>query len=221
MGGFEQPRLFVDGCDRPELYRHFCLPVTCREPDGDRKPLGNFGNWWASMVELYCRNSTADRYVLFEDDIVCCQNLRQFLEQTSLPAGYWNLYTCPQNERLAEKRGNRGWFEALQVMNDFAWPISRGLGALGLMFDRDSVCSLISSQKMSKHAQGKRGNRRVDGAISTSLGELKIHEFCHYPSLLQHKGVFTSILGNPQQPPSRSFPGEEFDALSLLENCAA
>lgn len=216
--GFDRPRLFVDGCDDPESYRHFGLPMTVRSPGPDGRGAGNFGNWWAAAVELFSAAETrcADRFLIFEDDILCCRNLKQFLEQCELPAGYWNLFTFPQNERLAKKRGDCGWFEAVREMNDFPWPVSRGLGAQGLMFDRETLDKLIRSQIMSKHLQGKRFDRRIDGAISNALGSLKIFEQCHYPSLMQHVGRFTTIPGNPQQPPAASFPGEDFDCMELL-----
>lgn len=200
--GFDRPHLFVDGCDDPAPYRQkFGLLVTPRPSPG----VGNFGNWWSSMIELYCRNPKADRYVMFEDDVLCCQNLRQFLEQTELPDGYWNLFTFPQNERVAPPK-HRGWFPSNQ----------RGLGAQGLMFDQKSIMDLLHAPLMVHHPLTSRGTKRIDGVITDAMHATGRIEHCHYPSLMQHVGIASSIPGNPRQPPAKSFPGEDFDCLSLL-----
>jgi hypothetical protein len=89
------------------------------------------------------------------------------------------------------------------------------------MFDRDTFVKLMFAPSMAQHPLGKRGTSRIDGAIAYAMSVGQIFEHCHYPSLMQHVGRFTTIPGNPQQPPSKSFPGEDFDCMELLNVAAA
>src|SRR5215469_2312504 len=79
-GGFLNPRLFVDGSTRGKSYSSLSLEYTIRHPH-----VGQFGNWYLGLVELYCRNWRADYYAMFEDDFICYANLRQYLEQSNMP----------------------------------------------------------------------------------------------------------------------------------------
>ena len=54
LAGFDSPRIFMDGATHLEaaaLEDKLGLAVTARNP-----PLRTWGNWWASMLELYCRD---------------------------------------------------------------------------------------------------------------------------------------------------------------------
>src|SRR5690606_21154247 len=123
----EVPRLFVDGAD------HLHLPtwmlryeVTCRTPK-----IKAYGNWLLAAWELYIRDPQADRYAIFQDDLICCRNLREYIEKTDYPAnGYLNLYSFPENER----GGKKGWVPTRN---------QKGLGAVGLVFDNATMHKLL------------------------------------------------------------------------------
>jgi hypothetical protein len=170
----------------------------------DSDHIGCTGNWIRCLCELYSRDSHADRYAVFEDDVLACRNLREFLERCEWPPGYCNLFTFPERE----SRKLDGWFAA---------PF-RGRGTQGLVFTRDQTVELLSARWMYLHQQQKDGRRGVDGAIHIALAEKGIKEYCHYPSLLQHIGG-KSTLGHPMAARwvSRTWRGEEFDALELLK----
>ncbi len=202
--GFEKPRLFVDGCADASGYERFGLPLTVREPR-----VQTFSNWLLSLWELYTRDVDADRFVIFEDDLVTYKNLRQYLEQTEYSKeSYLNLYTFPANQQLCPN-GREGWYISNQ----------RGLGAVALVFNQEAAKLILTSPHMIAHLSNpiKRGRRHrsVDGGIVTAFKQAGWKEQVHNPSLVQHTGVITS-MGNRKHPEAPSFRGEDFDALSLL-----
>lgn len=205
-GGFPQPRLFVDDCEDASPYRKFDLPITTRYPC-----IRTYGNWSLGMHELYYREPKADYYAIFQDDIVVCQNLREYLERAEMPSdGYLNLYTTFENENVAKGLNiTKGWFPSNQ----------QGRGALALVFPRKTMLTLISNRMwIERPLDDKRGHRSIDGGIVHSLSTRYYGEgteYCHIPSLVQHLGE-KSTMGNGFRRVSEVFPGEEFDALSLL-----
>ncbi len=204
--GFDKPRLFVDGYKDPvDVEKRFGLPASVRWP-----LVKTFGNWVLSLWELYLRDPLADRYVLFQDDIIVYRNLKAYLESTPYPheQAYCNLYTYPQNESKAPKKGYVGWYYSNQ----------KGLGALALMFSRSAAIALLGSKHMAvRPTDLNRGWQAVDGAVVTALKKAGFREFVHMPSLCQHTGSGKSVMGHPRQPLAPSFKGENFDALNLLE----
>jgi len=206
-GGFDSPRLFVDGVKDATDYDKFGFNVTTRNPQ-----IKVFGNWVLSMWELYLRDPDADRYALFQDDFVTCRNLRQYLEVCSYPAkGYWNLYTFPENEKLVEPGGSTGWFLSRQT----------GRGAVALVFNREAVVTLLEQPHIVRRSisAGRRRYRAVDGAIVESFRKVGWSEYTHNPSLVQHTGMKSTVRkdGIPEKWESKTFRGEDFDALELVK----
>jgi hypothetical protein len=206
--GFGDPRLFVDGCDNPHDYDAFQRPVTCRPTP----PLRIVGNFMLGLAELYVRDPMADRYAMFQDDVVCVINLREYLSKCTYPRdGYLNLYTYHEN--FAFTRGKPGWNRSNQ----------RGLGALGLVFNRDVAQKLMESGHMIRKpasANHKRSWKALDGGIVSGLKAFGVYEYVHNPSLVQHIGTMQSTLDNNRhmwQNPTEHFPGVNFDALELLK----
>lgn len=199
--GFDRPTLFVDGASDPQEWeRTFRLPVTVRYPR-----IGAYGNWVLALAELYIRNPYADRYAIFQDDIKCVKNLRAYLDRVTFPSkGYLNLYTFPENQALA--LGRVGFYAGNR----------QGKGALGLVFNREGVQLLLAHNHMVNRVLDKmRGHKFIDGAVVETMNQKGWVEYVHCPSLLQHTGV-KSTLQNPRHPNAPSYPGDEFDALTLL-----
>jgi hypothetical protein len=196
--GFDKPTIFVDGVSGE--FSIYELTVVYRSS----KVLA-FGNWLLSLLELWIRNPTADRFAIFQDDLITYKNLREYLDNCKLSDNtYWNLYTFPQNELLHS--GPYGWFISNQ----------RGRGALALVFSHSVVLKLLTDPRiMAKPRSKKNAHRSIDGVVVTTLSEhLKIREYVHYPTLVQHIGDCSSI-GNRQHERPTSFLGEEYNALSL------
>lgn len=227
QGGFSSPHLFIDG-ERKPYTEWDILPQVCRYPR-----IKAVGNFILSMWELLLRYPDADRYIIFQDDIVCCQNLRQYLERVDYrPKSFYNLYLSHHSEKMIPQglRDTRvshafvRWFPSKQLCK----------GALAVMFDRETVTTLLNHRHLTHKVTNPDPNpeslrkryTNVDGMISEALCHKRrgsgFTEYIHYPSLVQHTGGYDivrkrnpSIVGNIERD-SEYFWGEEFDALSLV-----
>lgn len=219
-GCFNRPRIYLDGgtCDQgKQLQERYDFPVEVRQ-----EPVRTVGNWVLTLWELTIRKPSADRYAIFQDDLVCVRNLRQYLERVPYPEnGYQNLYLFPSNERIAPRESpgkvKTGWYQsALVEGNDPRWQTGRG--AVGLVFSREAATVLLCARSLvEKPRAADKPTSKIDGAIVTAMNAAGWKEYVHYPSLLQHTGTISSMGNNPH-PKAGSFPGETFDAMSLLED---
>jgi len=199
--GFDEPRLFIDGPEDNEEYKGFGLPCTTHHPGFG----GSAGNWILALWELYARNPEADRYAIFEDDIITYPNLRKYLDACEYPeTGYWNLFTSPRNQKLAPP-DKTGWYLSNQ----------RGKGALGLVFSLSAVTTLLSRPSLVGSPQSGKYWKSTDGLIVTAFAEAGWKEYVHNPTLVQHTGRI-STMGKRKHLPAESFQGENFDAMELL-----
>ena len=205
--GFGDPHLFVDGCNDPSEYTEFGCMVSCRP----KPAMSIVGNWVLGMWELYVRNPLAHRYAMFQDDIQAVGNLREYLEACPYPEpGYLNLMTHETNKK--HTRNKPGWCLALQ----------KGLGATGLVFDRDTLCAILRSDVLVWKPQAAKNviaKKKIDGGIAEATNRLGYKEYVHNPSLLQHWGINSSVgnHGSRYLPPIESFPGQETDAMDFLQ----
>lgn len=206
-GGFDTPRLFVDGVKDAAAYEKFDLDITIRNP-----AIKAFGNWVLCLWELYLRDLDAERYAIFQDDLVTYKNLRCYLEECKYSdKGYWNLNTFPENQKLAPKDGSVGWFEANQ----------KGRSAVALVFSREAVVTLLESSHLVRRCTFLKEERRVrivDGAVIDSFKKVGWKEYTHNPTLVRHTGMESTI--RPRKIADRwndkTFKGEDFDALDLI-----
>lgn len=202
--GFDNYRLFIDGDWRLNHYDR--NRVTFRIPR-----LGSYGNWMLALGELLLRNHDADRFAIFQDDVLAYRNLRAYLDTCKIPdKAYWNLCTYPINHKLAPS--NDGWYLSGQ----------NGKGAQGLVFSRDSAVAILNSPVVKEHALNAHQrvrDRNIDGMVNTALKRGGYKEYVHKPSLIDHYGarlrIPSTMRSNPQ-PIIDSFRGEEFDAMLLL-----
>lgn len=210
--GFEDIRLFVDGVEDPVSsgYVYSGLRVTVRNPR-----VKAFGSWALAAWELMIRHPEAHRYAVFQDDLVACTGLREYLDALTMPPkGYWNMYCWdrmsgrrgPSNHEIATENGHEGFFPSNQ----------QGMGALGLVFSRDGLQALLSAPGfVAKPISAIRPDETIDGCIMEAMRRAGWQEHVHYPSLLQHTGE-RSVIGHPKFPVSPSWRGEEWDARTLL-----
>ena len=203
--GFPDPHIFVDGCDDPSLYSKFERRVSCTP----KPPISIVGNWMLGMWELYVRDHKATYYAMFQDDILAVGNLREYLEKCEYPKkGYWNLYCHEENRKYTN--GKPGWQLAFQ----------KGLGALGLIFDRTALQTVMNAGLLIRKpasAQRNRATKALDGGILEGMKNAGYKEYVHNPSLLQHTGGISSLNNHGRLLPIDSFPGTDFDALTLLQ----
>jgi hypothetical protein len=202
LAGFSEPRLFVDASETQHeaSYRVLGHPVTFRDH------IRTAGHWILTLYELYIRKPHADRYAIFQDDFVTVRNLKAYLDNVSFPdKGYLNLYTFPSNQSICPT-GYTGLYMSNQ----------NGRGAVALVFTAEGVKTLLAHRfLLDKMQDPERGHRSIDGGISDTMKLSGWFEYVHNPSLVQHTGIVSS-MGNNRHPLAESFPGESFDALSLL-----
>lgn len=208
VAGFDKPRLFIDGAKDASEYASLGLDTTVHYPT-----IRTAGNWILSLLELYVRNPVGERFAIFQDDLITYRNLRQYLEKCKYPEnGYWNLYTFPKNQALADSRlgeGKKGWYESDQL----------GKGAVALIFSREAVCNLLGQRYLFDRCQdGNRGWKSIDGGIVCAMKIANYREYVHSPSLVQHTGQTGSSMGNKVHPLAPYFLGEDTDALTLLDS---
>jgi hypothetical protein len=200
--GFATPRIFVDG-PQDAWYQQFGLPVTFR---GDN--IKTASHWILSAQELFYREPEADRYAIFQDDVVYCGGLKQYLSESPYPHdGYLNLFTFFENEPLIAEQ--TGWVKSNQ----------KGQGALALVFNREAMVSLLSSPHLLTRTWSRKRHFSIDGGIVTALQKAGVTEYVHSPSLVQHFGHKSSMGNSPpkgmKQSLAKTFPGEDFNALEL------
>jgi hypothetical protein len=220
--GWDQFVLFVDNCDHNEALsyeREFGLPVVNRWPR-----ILTFGNYMLGLAELYIRNPLCERFLMCQDDLLACKNLKAYLDavpypdgKQGRPLGYLNCLTFDYYHRRAPRdltvRQERrtGWYPS---------PTQQGLGAVALVFDREAVWDLLSERDhiVTRPAHpGEKAWRNIDGGIVDALSRKRGRkEFVHCPSLVQHTGT-QSTMRSQRHPDAHSFPGEAFDALDFLK----
>lgn len=198
--GFDNPHLFIDGDnDGKSWEKDFNLSVTCRNPN-----VRTAGHWVLSLYELYYRHQSADRFALFQDDLVTYYGLRQYLDGCPYPEkGYLNLFTFPSNFNLAN--GRQGWYPSNQF----------GRGAVALVFSQEAVMGLLQSKHLVHRVQDvHRGYRAIDGGVVDSMKERGYKEYVHNPSLTYHTGDVSSMLNAPHAQ-TINFNGENYDISNL------
>jgi hypothetical protein len=218
--GFERPRLFIDGAGPQTVQWYedeYGLPISARNPR-----IGLAANWCLSAVELYLYAPLADRYVIFQDDVIACSNLRQYLESAPFPDhAYLNLFTFLDNDRLASSC-SIGWSEASELATASSQVFhgkrqQTGRGALALVFDRPGLTTLFGQPHLINRPQsGRSGTVKIDGGIVESMNRAGYREYIHNPSLVSHTGYKSTKIGARWKKNANTFPGEQFDALSLL-----
>lgn len=186
--GFNRPVLFVDG----HIPGYDDLEVVCHPR------VGQLRNWMQAMFYLFTTQE-ADRYAIFEDDVLACRPLREYLERCPPGKVYWNLLTLDENRVFT--KDTPGWHESNQL----------GRSACGLVFDRSTADCLL---RMERFVRGPHnGETMSDAVVIATLKSLGYKELVHYPSLLQHTGL-ESTLGNTFGHVS-AFLGEDYDLLSV------
>lgn len=175
--GFSDPVVMLDG----ELPG--CSTLARDQRVATHPKLGHIRNWALALNYIYFQNPQAERFAIFEDDLLCCHNLRVYLEQCPYPElGYWNLLT--HNQNMMKAGPQPGWYLSNQ----------RGWGAVGLVFDQVTVQALLGHPKWRERVAF--GRDSADGLVITLLKKLGYREWIHSPSLLQHVGVKSTFTNH-------------------------
>jgi len=209
QAGFTHPELFLDLTEDTDGWEDE-YQVTRHQP-----PLGAFGNWMSALWGLWVRNPDAQWYAIFQDDVQCVANLRDYLEMSHCPDdGYMNLYTAPSNQTMFTENQHYCWKQTRQLGGTTTQQTGRG--ALGLVFPRKVVPSLLGHPLLTnKPATVRHPTKNIDGIVVTAMNDLGYREYVHNPSLIQHTGT-ESTIGRKKHPISLSFR-EELDSETMRE----
>ena len=203
--GWDMPRIFAEpGVQLTAEFGH--LPMTTRQETS-----GAWPNWWLGLSELVLRQPEADAYLMVEDDVLFCRNLRSWLEQELWPADRVAVVSLFTPQIYAKEV--RGWHIT---------SAGAGLaGAQGLVFPNVAARMLLAHPWAVNHRRqgGSSGLKETDAVIGRWAQAVGLPVYHHSPSLTQHDGE-TSTLEHGElrcsNRYSRDFVGEEFDALFLL-----
>jgi hypothetical protein len=194
--GFHSPRLFIDGVGEALEVSEKEYPITIRSP-----ALGGFGNFALAALELSIRDPHADRYAIFQDDILVCKNLKEYLEASPYPEkSYLNLMTMESNHPVAQGRpaDTTGWYQTDQLAR----------GAQALVFNNIALRSLLTQRHFIDRptTNSKRSTRGIDGTTVGAMNNAGYKEWVHYPSLVQHVGR-VSAMNNTWKGDAPSYVG--------------
>jgi hypothetical protein len=184
------------------------------------RTLGPFQNWRTSLAALRDEKPDAEFYAVFQDDVLYSRGLKEFLESDLWFAddiGFVSPYR-------SEGKKVKGRFIASEKYMDRREPLrercrlGNGLwGALTYVMPRASVDVLLADEAL------KIRERTIDLAIHPTLAAKGLRAWYYNPSLAEHmKGASSLDHGQGRGMNSgKTFRGEEFDCLSLLEGVAA
>ena len=198
--GFNSPHLFIDGLADAKGIKGI-TSVSQRD-----QQIGAFGSWILAAWELYIRSPQSRLYAIFQDDLIMCKGVKEYLEQFEYPKdGYLNLFTFASNEIIISTKP-KGWHKSDQT----------GKGAVALVFSHEVMYTLLQQSHMVNKPQLPKGHKNIDGAVSHALvTQAHLTEYIHKPSLVQHIGC-VSTLDNPKHPDAKTFPGEGFNVVKEM-----
>lgn len=170
--GFGAPHIFVDAAVDEEGQLRvpgwvYDYPVTVRH-----RRMGIHAHWVLSFAELCFLAPKADRFALFQDDIMMNEGTREFLESYRIPEhAYLNLFTSPRNK----VKNAKGFRPAKH----------RCHGAHALVFPQAAARELLATKSIMKYMANHRCGEGVDIVIAMSLKKRKHRPFVHHPSIIR------------------------------------
>jgi hypothetical protein len=184
---------------------------------------GDWSNWYCALSELAQTNPNADYLLMFEDDCIMCQNVRQYLEIVVPKLDEFaalSFYTPAFYNRFSTENMFNKEFEG-----------SRTLGTVTVCMKMNTALDFISDPEISKRRFLSRSstmaaqdwsNTAKDVFLGLWAKRKGLPIYYHTPSLAQHIGQKTtlvltySIYDSETQRFALSFMGEDYDALNLL-----
>ncbi|HVC96181.1 MAG TPA: hypothetical protein VND64_21035 [Pirellulales bacterium] len=176
-----------------------------------RRPRPCWSVFFLGLAELLQREPHAHAYLMLQDDVVFCRNLRAYLEATLWPAERVGLVSpyCP----APYVRRNSGWHEVAAGENL--------IGAVTYVFPNAAARLLLADPRVVNHRQrgAANGPKDIDSVVGRWAGEGRLPVFYHTPSLAQHIGG-TSVIwpgaANDGVRRAADFVGEDFDATAFV-----
>jgi GR25 family glycosyltransferase involved in LPS biosynthesis len=146
---------------------------------------GCVGNW-AHCLKWLIQQTSADYFLISEDDVAYCQGAREALEHGIAEyshVGFWSLYTPVRDRGLVGHKA--GWVEANRGRD--AW------GTQAMCLPRSSANILLAYPSLYTEP------RTTDYIVAQCFIDEGVPCYYHNPSLTNHLGQISSI-GNNWQP---------------------
>lgn len=178
--------------------------------DGPTCPLGCTGGNIRLMEAVLAENQAEDALLVIEDDVVACRYVREYLEGMTWPADPNTICLCSPYCPIA-------YSDDAQPLESGRWKREpRGLylaGSQAWMYPMRHLPRIVAAIRQSEFG--------VDRAVGTFAEEAGLDVWYHVPSLFQHVGLDgNSAVGYVDCGTiyrSDTFPGEDFDARTLLQ----
>lgn len=170
---------------------------------------GDWSSWFAALSCLHVTRPDADYFIMFEDDISACRNIRIYLESfidQMFNLGTLHLYTPEKHHNHA------GPNPSIMDQSHHGWEL---WGAQGVVFSRKSLREFLAFSGNLSYRDTEIGSRNAnkDCAIGMWGKECGKSIYYHSPSLIQHLSSF-SLIGS-QQHQAFDYVGDDFDATVL------
>jgi len=207
-GGWDDVFVFGEpGIVIPEGYKGLVWPYQT----------GDWGGWYAALSFLHATRPHVDYYVMFEDDITICKNVRQYVEywvHECRNLGAICLYTTAHHHRSLGQK---------PVVTDESCHGWRVWGAQVVIFSRLSLRRFLCSPHILNFRESDIGiaNAHKDALLGIWSEDERLGLYYHTPSLVEHLHL-TSLIGSDGHQ-ATEFVGEEFDPCSwgrLPEVCS-
>lgn len=187
--GWDSVEVFADG--------EFESSIVHRRP----YRLGSWRNWISGLFQLYV-SCESDYYVMFEDDILLCHNIRGYLERLLPTLGEFlaiSLYN-PDNPHK---------YLSFNCIENVSWLGTDFWGTQCIVFSRSGLSGFLTNTDVIEF----RGDRHRDSILGRYALQEKKVLYCHSPSLVEHISDHSTIGNDIHH--AKDFVGENFDALKL------
>lgn len=183
------------------------------EPGTDTKhtrsvQYGCWTNWICSLYEMFQLGFPDTKYYLIlEDDINICKNVRVYLEEILPPLDRFGIVSLYSPDHISRKSKGMNCIHDESSLGRFCW------GTQAIIFNNESIELFLKSERTFYHKlEGENKNR--DSAIGMWALDSGKKVYYHTPSLVQHVGEKSTIDHDFHE--ASDFVGIDFDATSLL-----
>ena len=191
------------------------------------KKYGNWTNWVCGLFELFMNNPNSDYFIMFEDDIVLCHNIKPYLEYCLpelVPFASISLYTpsyycVPKRCFHNECRGWNTYCTQTVVMSKKS--VNKFLTNYNVIAHRTGETACPKTADITSKTWPEYKNTCKDGIIGRWAKEENLPIYYHSPSLVEHIGEDSSLKDQPakifsQHHTSKDFVGEDFNASNWI-----
>jgi len=168
------------------------------------RPFGAWKNWLSGLNELRASMPSASFYAMFQDDVVFCQNIKQYLNQSLWPsdkAAVASIFTPYQYSGR-----ERGWKSI--SLGESLWM------AQAYIFNPKYIDEFLTDTDILKWD----GDKNIDTNVGKWIEKKELEIYYHVPSLCQHFIINSTLWPNMPAIGLRAagdFVGEVYDATSL------